>query len=111
MTHWKKLFTYDYLSAEEFDGKDVTLTIKKIEIKEMFNGKTKEENPVLYFEQTDKGIVLNRVNAKSIARLLGTPDTDKWIGNAVTFFPQDITAFGQAMIAIRVRNNRKSLNA
>lgn len=111
MTHWKKLFTYDYLSAEEFDGKDVTLTIKKIEIKEMFNGKTKEENPVLYFEQTDKGIVLNRVNAKSIARLLGTPDTDKWIGGEVTFFPQDITAFGQAMIAIRVRNNRKSLNA
>ena len=104
MTHWRKFFDYRFISAEELT-KDTTVTIKEITQDTAFNGKEKETVTVLKFEKTDKGMVLNKTNAKAIATTLGTPDTEKWIGKQITLTSQKVNAFGQRVDAIRIKLN------
>ena len=64
----KLLFPTDYLSAVEFQGKDVTLEIagvKREELKTQDGGS--ETKPILTFTSTKQKLVLNVTNASTIA--------------------------------------------
>lgn len=97
------MFPSEYLSAVEFKGRDVTLTIDSVKIKQlqMKGGKT-EDKPVIAFKETKKSLVCNKTNADSIAEMYGTEAT-AWIGKRVTFYPTK-TQCGRATVdCIRVR--------
>lgn len=100
--NWKKQYDYRFLSGEDLDGKTITLTIKAVGKDSAFNGKTKEDVVVLSFVETDKMIVLNRTNAKTITRNAGTPIVEKWKGLQIKVRPETVAAFGQQVEAIRV---------
>ena len=53
MLDGKLMFPSDYIAAEEFGGKDVTLTIREVLLDDlkMTDGST-ERKPVLLFEKT-----------------------------------------------------------
>ena len=102
-THWKKHFDYRFLSGEELDDKEITVKISKITTEEAFNGKEKENVPVLHFEGKDKGVVLNKTNAKVISQVLGSPFIEEWIGKEITLYATEVQAFGQTVPAIRVK--------
>ena len=101
-THWKKHFDYRFVSAEELKG-ETTLTIKNVIQDEAFNGKTKEPVTVLKFEGAEKGMVLNKTNAKAISTALKTPFLEDWVGKQITIYPTKVSAFGQEVDAIRVK--------
>jgi len=101
-THWRKNFDYRFLAAEELPG-EVKLTIKSIQHEKAFNGKEEEAVPVLHFEKTEKGLVLNRTNARLIAKVLRSPYQEDWIGKEITIFPTKVKAFGDTVDAIRVK--------
>lgn len=109
--NWKKSFDYRFLAGEDLDGKTITLTIKAVGQDEAFNGKTKDKVVCLSFVETDKMIVLNRTNAKTITRNLGTPIVEKWKGQQIRVRPETIAAFGQQVTAIRVVLDIKSNQA
>jgi len=102
-THWKKHFDYRFLSGEELDGKEIKVKIIKVTTEQAFNGKEKEDVPVLHFEGKDKGVVLNRTNAKTISQVLGSPFVEDWIGKEITLYSTEVQAFGQTVPAIRVK--------
>lgn len=102
--HFRLMFPTDYLAAPEFMGKDVSLTIKSVSVDEMpLAGTTKKEKrPVVRFSETEKRLVLNKTNARIIAKLLGV-QTGEWLGQRVTLYPTT-TKFGADVVeCIRVR--------
>jgi hypothetical protein len=46
--------------------------------------------------------VLNRTNAKRIAKLYG-PDTDKWLGKPITLYPSECDFGDETVPCLRVR--------
>ena len=46
-------------------------------------GKDQELKPVLYIEEYDRGIILNKTNARTLARILGDDET-LWQGKKLT---------------------------
>ena len=100
----KLLFPTDYLSAVEFQGKDVTLEIagvKREELKTQDGGS--ETKPILTFTSTKKKLVLNVTNASTIAELHGV-EAESWVGKSVTFYPTTTSCFGDRVDCIRVRD-------
>lgn len=105
-THWKKEFNYDYMGSYSLpDGKDITLTIRetKRETVTGTNGK-KEDCFVCYFKESDKPMILNRTNCKTISKIYGTPFIEDWPGHRVILGIDNVSAFGESVEALRIRN-------
>lgn len=97
------MFPSDFLSAVEFKGRDVTLTIKVVQKEDLqIKGGKKERKPVIYFDETPKKLVCNPTNGDSIAQLYGN-EAKAWAGKRVTLYPTK-TMFGRETVdCIRVR--------
>jgi len=98
-----------YLGAVDLNGKDVTLTIRRVIVEDLKTERGTEKKPVMYFEETkkndkEKRLVLNKTNAMAIAAIHGNEVND-WTGKQVTFCPTKVSAFGKEVDAIRVRGN------
>jgi hypothetical protein len=60
-----------YLKASDLPEEgSMAVTIEAIRLGEI--GRDKETKPVLYFEETGTGLICNKTNARTIARLLGS---------------------------------------
>jgi hypothetical protein len=107
-THWKKEFNYDYMGSYSLpDGKDIILTIKetKRETVTGTNGK-KEDCFVCYFKESDKPMILNRTNCKTISKVYGTPFIEDWPGHRVILGIDNVSAFGESVEALRIRSRK-----
>jgi len=105
-THWKKEFNYDYMGSYSLpDGGDITLTIKSTTKQQVtgMNGK-KEDCFVCYFKEADKPMILNRTNCKTISKLSGSPFIENWPGVRVVVGIDKVSAFGEMVEALRIRN-------
>jgi hypothetical protein len=104
-THWKKQFNYEYMGSYSLpDGKDVILTISKTAKEQVIgqNGK-KEECFVCYFTESDKPMILNRTNCKTIAKIVGSAFIEDWAGQRIQLGIDTVSAFGESVEALRVR--------
>lgn len=91
-------FPSKYLKAADIDGNPV-VTIASVVEEEV--GKDKEVRPVLYFDDEDKGIILNKTNATNISKLYGY-ETDDWVGKKVMLGTTYVDFQGQSVEAIRI---------
>ncbi len=101
--HWRTLTNKSYLVGELLDGKETTLTIKRVTKEEIQNQKGKEIKPVIVFEETELKMVVNVTNLKSISKVLGTPFIDEWIGGKITLVPTKGRWFGEDQVALRIK--------
>lgn len=105
MTHWKQLANYDYLGAYSLEnGKDKTVTIKKI-VKELVTGNAgrKENCIVAYFSDEEKPMILNKTNCKTIQKIYGTPMIEEWVGKKIILFASTTTLAGETVECLRIR--------
>ena len=58
---------------------------------------------VLYFNEAKKGLILNKVNAFAIAEILGSPNTEGWVGSKIELYPTTVRVAGKTKAAIQVR--------
>lgn len=94
-------FPSKWLKADDCEDGDLVLTIKRVTQEEV--GKDDMEvKPVVYFRETEKGLVLNKTNAKTIANLHG-PETDEWKGKRIALFATEVSMGGQQTMGLRVR--------
>ena len=101
----KLMFPSDYVAAIEFQGRDVTLTIAKIEMENLRRqGGGVDRKPIIMFGETKKKLVLNKTNASSIASMHGCKAED-WIGKKVTLYPTKTQCGRDTVDCIRVREN------
>lgn len=60
------------------------------------------DKPVVHFVGKDRGLVLNKTNARAIARKLG-PNMSRWAGNKIGIYQAKVDAFGEKGVpAVRV---------
>jgi len=102
--HVDLMFPSAYLRAADFDGKQVTLTITEVlrdSLRLATGGNT--EKYILRFKETEKMLVLNKTNAKLIAKHLHEPKAINWPGARIVLGPDRCDAFGETVDCIRVK--------
>jgi hypothetical protein len=97
-------FPSKYLKADTDipDDGDLIVTIDTVQIETIGQGADQENKPVVYFRETDKGLVLNKTNAQTIKGLFGF-ETDDWEGKRIALFGTEVDFAGKQTLAIRVR--------
>ena len=97
----KTAFPSKWIRAADLHGRDIPLTIIRFSPEEEVanDGSTK---PVIFFHGTEKGLVLNVVNAETIAEIAGE-ETDLWIGQKIILFPTTTDFKGKRVDCIRIR--------
>lgn len=93
-------FPSKYLSADDLDGREITVTIESADMEEV--GQKNEPKLVLSFRGKQKRMVVNRTNAKTIEKVLGSDETDDWIGQRIIIGPREVEFQGDMVLALRV---------
>jgi hypothetical protein len=96
-----------YLKHQELaSDQDTILTIRSHSGKpEVMKGKDGKEDRkwIIYFEEVDKGLALNAVNGKTIAKMYGD-EMDDWLGHKIALYVKDDIEMGSELVSgIRVR--------
>lgn len=88
-----------HLEAADFTG-DTTCTIKAVDFAEV--GEDKTNKGVLWFDEFNRSLVLNRTNLKRVIAQHGG-ETDEWTGKTITLYPSETDFAGRTVPCIRVR--------
>lgn len=98
-------FPTKYLSAGDLaHEKYYQLTIRLVQFEEI--GQKKERKPVAYFNETEKGLVLNKTNSFVVAELTGSDDTDDWPGHRIAIYRTEVAFAGDMVDTIRVQKRK-----
>lgn len=100
-----ELFPRKYVSGDDLAGKAWPLTITRVAEEEMRvrAGAAPEKKHVVYFEQTEKGVILSRTLAYQIAEAVGSDDTNDWPGKKIVVYPESVMVAGVHRVGIRAR--------
>ncbi len=93
------LYPSKWLKAGDLQGQTVPVVITRVVMEDVGDEAGK---PVAYFQNQQKGLVLNKTNAMSIGLVHGQ-DTDAWTGKTIELFPAVVMFQGQNVPCIRVR--------
>lgn len=78
----------------------VPFVIEEVKMEEV--GREKSIKPIIYFKDQDKGFCCNKTNANSIKKVLGSSDTQDWLGQTIKLYSTEVQ-FGDEMVeSIRV---------
>ena len=91
-------FTSKYLRAADLQGKEVRVKISHVALEDLGD----EKKPVIYFVGKQKGLVLNKTNARTTAMRYGD-DTDGWQEGDVILYPAYVDFRGEQKESIRVK--------
>ncbi len=111
--NWEAMFPGKYIKSAEFNGKDVTLTVKGVVLEDLPDDKGgNKKRGVVSFNETPKALVINRTNATCFAKMFG-PETNGWLGKRVTLFaaPFNDPFTGEVGTATRVRGSPDIVDA
>lgn len=93
-----KAFPSTYLKAADLDGKTPTVVIKTVKMETV----GEDQKLVVYFEKAEKGLVLNKTNANTLADIIGSFNTDDWTGHRVRLITAKVEFQGRRVPAIRI---------
>lgn len=95
----------EWLKAADLGGRQVVVKIEKISTTtfEDKRNKTTKQQVVLHFEGKEKKLGLNWTNAKKVADITGSRNTEDWVGYSIMLYPTEVEAFGETTEAIRIR--------
>lgn len=99
---YRAMFDREYIGSWDLGGRDVTVTIERVEGRTLSNGKQKNKKPVVFFVGKEKGLALNKTMGKVVAAMYGT-DTKAWVGQKVTLYPTTTTFGSETLDCIRIR--------
>ena len=102
MANINEMFAGKYLGAVDID-EDMDVTIIGESEVEVTNEGRKEMKFCLHFKELDKPMILNKTNAKAIAQVLGSANTEDWVGQRVTLYVATVDSFGKQVEAVRVK--------
>jgi len=99
-THWQTTFDYEYLKPAHFGPEDKVLTIKKAEIKELRNSRSKKANEklCLFFNETDMGLVMNVTNCKILTNISKLPYLEDWVGLQINLHVTKVEYFDTQLL-------------
>jgi len=96
-------FPSAYIKADDLQGRDCQVTISHVRSEDIGSG---EHKLVVFFLGKERGLVLNKTNANTIATVTGATDTDMWCNKSIILFPTQTDFQGRQVPCIRVRLTR-----
>ena len=104
MPHWRELTDDDgLLYAHHLRGQRVTVQIERVDSVELVGlGGRKARKPRLHFVGTPRSFAICRTDARTLERLAGSGDTDRWVGLRITLVPTTTRAADGDVACIRV---------
>jgi hypothetical protein len=98
-------FPSKYLKAdvEVPSSGEIVVTICNVQVEMLGQGSKTEKKAVVYFEEIDKGLVLNKGNWAKVGQIAGSDDTDDWAGVKIAMFSVDTEYAGEPTRGIRVK--------
>lgn len=107
MAHYRTFFDDRFVGSWDIEGKDATITIAAVKAEKLRkrDGDGTDTKLSISVRGSEKGFIVNKTNARIIAGLYGN-DTDAWIGQQITLYATDVSAFGGVHRCIRVRDRR-----
>jgi hypothetical protein len=102
MVNINQIFQSDYLKADDFggiEGRPVLATINHVTLETMND---QSQKLCLHLKEYDKGILLNKTNATTLASYCGQ-DTDDWTGKQVVIYVAMVDFQGKSTESIRLR--------
>lgn len=98
MVNVNAAFPSKYIAAADLKNRRIVLTIDRVVVEVLGDH---DRKPVIYFQGGGKGMVLNKINAQTIAMLHGE-ETDNWSGLQIELFTQMVNnPQGQMVPGIR----------
>lgn len=93
-------FPSKWVKAEDI-GDEMVVTIKAVDYDES------DDKGLSYFikfaEFPEKKWTMNVTNFRTIAKVLGSEDSDDWLGKQITLYTTEVQFAGETMLGIRVR--------
>jgi hypothetical protein len=97
-----------FLKYQDLGEQDHIVTVREVkreDIKSKDGGMSKKF--VVYFEELDKGLALNTTNLNTLCKLMGSDDSDRWVGQRITLYVKDDVEYGGELVSgIRIRPKR-----
>ena len=93
-----ELYPSRFLRYADLDGKPMRVTISGTAREDVFG----ESKVIMSFADGTKQLILNKTNARAIARILGD-ETNAWSGRDVMLVPAQVPFKGDLVDAIRVK--------
>jgi len=101
--HISQIKDLKYLRKEDC-GKGILVTIDKVELQTVGQGQEAEEKYTLTFREDVLPMVLNITNARLIASITGSEETEDWQGHQIVCYNDPTIAYaGRVTGGIRVR--------
>ena len=76
-----------YLKQSDFDENGFIVTVKSVEHKNIARDDEAEDLKwIIFFEEYEKGMVLNSTNIQALGKACNSDDTDDWMGKAVVVY-------------------------
>ena len=109
MPDFKKMMDSPYLGhwdVADLPGGELILTIKRVRAGEIVReGGAKDKRPIIDFnEPNTKPMVCNATNAKTISKLAGSRDTDRWANVRIILFVDKAMRGGSMEPCLRIRD-------
>lgn len=98
MSDINSFFPGKYIKASDLNGKPLVITITSFGIEKVGD----DDKPVLRFEGSTQGLVVNKTNAMSLGAILGN-DTSMWLGMRVELYPTKVQFNVNMVDATRIR--------
>lgn len=104
-THWKAAFPSEYFGHQHMpDGNDMIVQIKDVK-KEVVQGQRgKEEKLVAHISADPDKWILNKTNAKTIEKVLGSGYIEDWAGKKIQLYVTKTSSPEGLVDCVRVRD-------
>ena len=85
----KDLWPDKWLRADHLQGKRVVVTIARVDVEELYNPRTRQEQAkiVLTFHGKALRLPINKTQARALAQITQTDDYNAWTGARVVLTP------------------------
>jgi hypothetical protein len=104
MANYKDKFSGKFLKVDDLRGQRRVATIARVVEETIGQGADAEDKLVVYFREDGiKPLILNRINAESVAELSGADDTDDWTGARIELYPSRTEFQGKRVPCIRIQ--------
>jgi len=103
-THWKKTMNPNYLGAYALEpNQDLIVEITEVKTESVMNADGRNEDCLVAHLKDHKPLIVNKTNAKAIAKVCGSNYIEDWKGKQIALYISNVKAFGELVEAIRVR--------
>lgn len=89
-----------HIEAADLNGAEKVVTIKGYDFHNV--GAEQVKKGVLFYDEFERGMVINRTNVKRIIAIHGN-NADEWKGKKITLYPSETDYAGKTVPCIRVR--------